>query len=197
MSTVTLTGSLLVATPALDDPTFRRGVVLLLDHDDDGALGVVVNRPTEVDLAAVLPAWQPYTGLPDVVFAGGPVGRDSALGLAAVGAAVHGPTGAVQPVAEEIVGWRWVVGGLGLVDLDAPPELVVGALQGLRIFAGYAGWGSGQLEAEIAEGAWWVLDATPADAFAAEPARLWRNVLRRQGGALALVSTYPDDPAQN
>jgi putative transcriptional regulator len=197
MATVTHTGSLLVATPALDDPTFRRGVVLLLDHDDDGALGVVVNHPTEVGVAAILPAWQPYAGVPDVVFAGGPVGLDSALGLAAVRAAVHGPCGAVQEDDEDPLGWRRVVGGLGLVDLDAPPELVVPALEGLRIFAGYAGWGPGQLEAEIAEGAWWVLDAEPGDAFADEPERLWRDVLRRQGGSLALLATYPDDPSHN
>lgn len=188
-------GSLLVATPLLTDPSFHRSVLLLLDHDEDGALGVVVNRPTQVDVASVLPDWQPYAGVPGVVFHGGPVDLDSALALGAVRRA--GPAAAAEPVTTELLGWRRVVGDLGLVDLDAPPELVVPSLDGLRIFAGYAGWGPGQLEDELAEGAWWVLDAHPHDAFADEPEGLWRSVLRRQTGELALLSTFPEDASHN
>jgi putative transcriptional regulator len=199
MTTTSWAGSLLVATPALGDPSFHRSVVLLLDHDEEGALGVVVNRPTEVDVGAVLPDWEAYAGVPGVVFHGGPVDLDSALALGAVRSALHGPTGLVVPgpAGSDLLGWRRVIGDLGLVDLDAPPELVVPALDRLRIFAGYAGWGSGQLEDEVSEGAWWVLPAEPQDAFADEPEDLWRAVLRRQPGGLALVSTYPDDPALN
>jgi putative transcriptional regulator len=185
--TDSLTGRLLVATPALGDGTFARSVILLLDHDEDGALGVVVNRPTPVEVAEVLPAWQQYATTPGVLFQGGPVSLDSALGLAAVTSGDE----------DEPIGWRRVAGGLALLDLDVPPEVVVTDLSALRIFAGYAGWGAGQLEAELEEGAWYVVLAEPGDAFSADPDGLWRSVLRRQGGPLALVSTYVDNPSLN
>jgi putative transcriptional regulator len=187
LPTADLTGRLLVATPALGDPTFARSVILLLDHDEGGALGVVVNRPTPVEVAEVLPGWQPYATTPGVLFQGGPVSLDSALGLAAVTAEGD----------DEPIGWRRVAGGLGLLDLDVPPEVVVTDMSALRIFAGYAGWGATQLEAELAEGAWYVVPAEPGDAFSPDPEGLWRSVLRRQGGALALVSTYVEDPSVN
>jgi putative transcriptional regulator len=184
---VSFGGSLLVSTPALHDPSFRRTVVLLLDHDEDGALGVVLNRPTEIPVADVLPVWADHVSEPDVVFHGGPVAQDSALGLA------RGSTGATD--AE--VGWRALTGDLGLVDLDAPPEVLVPALAGLRIYVGYSGWGAGQLEDELAEDAWWVFPADPDDMFAGDPDRLWQRVLRRQGGDAALAATLPDDPSLN
>ena len=123
-------GSLLVATPALGDPSFHRSVVLLLDHDEDGALGVVVNRPTEVDVGAVLPDWQAYAGVPGVVFHGGPVDLDSALALGAVRSALHGPTGLVVPgpAGSDLLGWRRVIGDLGPVSythLTLPTILLV------------------------------------------------------------------------
>ena len=98
---------------------------------------------------------------------------------------------------DEPLGVRRIIGSLGLVDLDTPPEVVVAELSGLRIFAGYAGWGEGQLEDEIAEGAWYVVDGEARDAFSDDPERLWRTVLRRQGGDLAMVATYPEDPSLN
>lgn len=182
-----LTGSLLVATPVLGDANFARAVVLILDHDESGALGVVVNRPTAVAVAEVLPGWQPFTTAPGVLFHGGPVALDSALGLAVLPGQGD----------EEPLGWRRVVDGLGLVDLDVPPEVLAGGMADLRIFAGYSGWGAGQLEAELGEGAWYVVPGQVRDAFSAEPALLWRTVLRRQGGDLAMVSTYPHDPTLN
>jgi len=181
-----LTGRLLVATPTLEDPNFRRTVVLVLDHSDDGALGIVVNRPLDVDVAAVLPAWQPYTTNPGRLFQGGPVQLDSALGLVAVPGDGREPDGV-----------RRIIGSLGLVDLDTPPDALAGDVAGLRIFAGYAGWSSGQLEDELGEGAWYVVDSEPRDPFTDAPEGLWRAVLRRQRGDLALVSTYPDDPTMN
>ena len=181
-----LTGQLLVATPLLSEPTFHRTVVLLLDHGHDGAMGVVLNRPMTVEVAAVLPGWQPHTTAPGVLFQGGPVELDSALGLVAV------PGDAGEPR-----GVRRISGALGLVDLDVEPLSVVPSLAGLRVFAGYAGWSLGQLEAEIAEGAWFVVDGESRDPFSADPASLWREVLRRQRGELAYVATYPDDPVQN
>jgi len=181
-----LAGRLLVATPRLEDPNFRRTVVLMLDHSDEGAMGLVVNRPLELDVASVLPSWQPYVTAPGRLFQGGPVGLDGALGLVAV-----------PGDAEEPVGVRRILGSLGLVDLDTPPQIVAGGVAGLRIFAGHAGWGAGQLEAEIAEGAWYVVDAEARDPFSDRPGELWRSVLRRQRGELAFLSTYPDSPADN
>jgi putative transcriptional regulator len=183
-----------VATPALGESNFERSVVLVLDHDEEGALGIVINRPTPVDVAEVLPVWQPLATEPGVLFQGGPVALDSALGLALVPGEGE----------DEPLGWRRVVGRLGLIDLDVPPEVLAAEVTRLRIFAGYAGWGAGQLEDELAEGAWYVVDARfgtgaddAGDPFTEAPEDLWRTVLRRQGGDVAMVSTYPDDPSLN
>ena len=186
MTRLNLTGQLLLATPQLREPVFHRTVVLLLDHGDDGAMGVVLNRPMEVEVAAVLPGWQPHTTAPGVLFQGGPVGLDSALALVAV----PGDTG-------EPAGVRRINGALGLLDLDVEPLTVVPDLAGLRVFAGYAGWSLGQLESEIAAGSWYVVEGEARDPFSAHPSALWREVLRRQRGELAYVATYPEDPNQN
>ena len=185
MEEASLVGRLLVATPGLDDPSFARSVVLVLQHDGDGALGVIVNRATTVAVGDVLPPWQVLSSEPQVLFQGGPVAQDSALGLARVGAA------------DEPIGWRRLDGSIGLVDLDTPTELVADGLGDLRIFAGYAGWKGGQLEDEIDTGSWFVVDSLPGDAFVADPTTLWRDVLRRQHGEMALVSSFPDDPSMN
>ena len=192
MCTVTdsMTGRLLVAAPSLDDPNFERSVVFLVDHDEEGALGVVLNRPTSVDVGAILPPWEGRTSQPGVVFRGGPVGQDSALALARL--SVPSDDGDDEPV-----GFRSVSGSLGLVDLDAPPELLSAELAAMRVFAGYAGWSPGQLEDEVAEGSWFVVESVPGDAFSDEPEQLWRAVLRRQIGELALVATFPEDPSLN
>ncbi|MCP2334947.1 YqgE/AlgH family protein [Actinomadura rupiterrae] len=184
-------GTLLVATPQLDDPNFRRTVVLVVEHDGDGGtLGVVLNRPTEVPVDRVLPPWAELVTVPSVVFQGGPVALDNALALARL------------PGEDEPLGWRALDGDaavarVGLVDLDAPPALLAPELLQLRVFAGYAGWGAGQLLGEIEEGAWYLVSAEAGDVFAAEPDRLWQQVLRRQAGDLAFVSTFPDDPTMN
>lgn len=187
----TIAGRLLVATPQLADPNFRRSVVLVVEHEaDDGTLGVVLNRPTEVPVDRVLPPWSELVTGPSVVFQGGPVALDSALALAHV-------RGTDEPL-----GWRGLSGSpavarLGLVDLDAPPELLAPEVTRLRVFAGYAGWGAGQLRSEIEEGAWYVVPARSGDVFMDAPDRLWQDVLRRQGGDLAFVATFPDDPSLN
>ncbi|MEU2164406.1 YqgE/AlgH family protein [Streptomyces chengbuensis] len=180
-----LTGRLLVATPALADPNFDRAVVLLLDHDEEGSLGVVLNRPTPVGVGDILETWAGLAGEPGVVFQGGPVSLDSALGIAVI------------PGDEGPLGWRRVHGAIGLVDLEAPPELLASSLGSLRIFAGYAGWGPGQLEGELNEGAWYVVESEPGDVSSPRPEALWRSVLRRQRNELAMVATYPDDPSLN
>jgi putative transcriptional regulator len=180
-----MAGRLLVASPELTADQFRRTVILLLDHDSEGSLGVVVNRPTRLPVGEVLPRWGDHVAAPQVVFQGGPVSKDSALGLARL----H--------TSGEAVGWRRLHENLGLIDLDAPPDLLAPGLRALRVFAGYAGWKPGQLAAEISSGAWFCVDSVPSDAFSRTPTNLWRAVLRRQSGSLALASTYPDDPTAN
>lgn len=177
---------LLVATPLLLDPNFADSVVLLLDVDDSGALGVVLNRPTPVAVADVLPDWRDTVSDPEVLYQGGPVTPEGALAVAFV-----------RPGTELPVGFRVVLGRLGLLDLDTPPELLEGGLEGLRIFAGYAGWGAGQLEAEVDEGSWYVVPAEAGDVFRDDPTELWRDVLRRQPGELAWHTTRPIDPTLN
>jgi putative transcriptional regulator len=188
-----LTGRLLVASPALADPNFDRAVVLLLDHDEEGTLGVVLNRPTPVGVGDVLEPWATLAGAPPVVFQGGPVSLDSALALAVVPGEARSRDGEDG----EPLGWQRVHGAIGLVDLEAPPELLAAELGSLRIFAGYAGWGPGQLEDELVEGAWYVVESEPGDVSAPDPEQLWRSVLRRQRSELAMVATYPDDPSLN
>ena len=184
-------GRLLIATPMLADPNFRRTVVLVVEHEaEQGTLGVVLNRPTELPVGQVLEPWNELATDPSVVFSGGPVAQTSALALALI-------TGADEPV-----GWHPLDGGpsmarLGLVDLDAPPGLIAPAITRMRVYAGYAGWGTGQLQGEIDEGAWYVVRAEPGDPFGADPGRLWSAVLRRQGGEMAYVATFPDDPSRN
>ncbi len=185
-------GRLLVATPELVDPNFERTVVLLLDVDEDGSLGVVLNRPSPVPVGEILTAWSGLVAEPDVLFQGGPVSTDSALAVARL--APGAPGGPEDP--EGPVGFRRLYDRTGIIDLDAPTELFGTVLAGLRIFAGYSGWGSEQLEAEIEEGSWYVVPSEPSDAFG-EPVGLWARVLRRQPGELAWVSTRPVDASQN
>ena len=179
-------GRLLVATPQIEDGTFRRAVVLVLHHDDGGAQGVVLNRPLEADIESVLPGWKVVTTLPQTLFQGGPVELNSAIGLVTV------PGDDPEPM-----GVRHLFGGVGLVDLDAPPTLVAAEVAGMRIFAGYAGWSPSQLEGEVARGDWYVVDSEARDAFTAHPGRLWTEVLSRQRDNLKLVAGYPDDPSLN
>lgn len=185
---VPVAGRLLVAAPAMTDPNFARTVVFLLDHDEEGTLGVVLNRPSHVPVGAVLPSWDGRTTGADVVFGGGPVAEDSALGLALLPGPVDGP---------EPEGFRRVAGPYGLVDLDIDPDGAASNLIAVRIFAGYAGWAEGQLADEIARGDWYVVDGGSDDVFAAETADLWHRVLRRQPGDLAFLATPSVDPSLN
>ncbi|MEU1214376.1 YqgE/AlgH family protein [Streptomyces sp. NPDC005791] len=193
-----LTGRLLVAAPALADPNFDRAVVLLLDHDEQGSLGVVLNRPTPVGVGDILESWAGLTGEPDVVFQGGPVSLDSALGVAVIpGDERSAASSGHRSSRGDPIGCRRVHGAICLVDLEAPPELLAAALGSLRIFAGYAGWGPGQLETELTDGAWYVVESEPGDVSSPHPENLWRAVLRRQRSELAMIATYPDDPSLN
>lgn len=180
-----LAGRLVVATHELVDRTFRRTVVLLLAHDDhEGAAGVVLNRPSGVELPERLQQWAALAAPPAEIFTGGPVGRDTVIGVGAAGG-----DGDI-----DVAGWQQIADGIGVVDLSGDALVAVGRLRSVRLFAGYAGWDAGQLEREIAAGAWFVVDARPDDPLTTSPARLWRAVLARQGG---VFTTVPDDPGLN
>ena len=166
-------GHLLIATPNLGDPNFDMTIVYMLEHNEDGALGVVVNRPTESPAATHLPELAPMLSPPDVFFLGGPVSPDHVIGV--------GRTG----------------GSIEIVDLDALLEGRLPAPDGFRLFAGYSGWAPGQLDTEMVTGSWFVVDAFDGDVFGPHPTELWRDVLRRQGGRLGRLSLYPDSPMVN
>jgi putative transcriptional regulator len=181
-------GALLVAMPSLSDPTFAGTVVYVLDHTDTGTLGVVLGRPSQVEIRDVLPGWCDLAVEPGVFHVGGPCETDTALCLATSPLAVGETEG----------GLRRVAGDVYLVDLDSDPDEYEGQLSGLRVFAGYAGWSPGQLASEIAEGAWACVPGRPSDVLspAAGP-ELWRQVMGRQSGRLAVLSTAPADPTAN
>jgi putative transcriptional regulator len=185
MAVASLKGRLLVANPLLPDPNCDRTVVLLLAHEDEGALGVVLNRPSDTEVDAPLPRWERLAASPSVVFVGGPVAPGAAICLARV------------PEGQHADGWIPLVGELGTLDLEQDPDDVVVGVAAIRVFAGYAGWGPGQLEQEIDAGAWFVLPAEPGDPMSDDPEQLWKRVLRRQGGRLALVAALPPDPSLN
>jgi putative transcriptional regulator len=179
-------GDLLVASVLLADGVFNQTVVLVLDSDEDGALGVILNEISQTPLDAVLPEWAKAVSQPALLFHGGPVSPNGAICLASV----------ASP-GDEPPGWRPLFDNVGLLHLDTPIEIVAGAYQDLRIFAGYAGWGAGQLQTELAEGMWYVLDADYDDVFGPHPLELWRRVLRRQAGEMAFFSTWVEDPELN
>ncbi len=182
-------GRLLVASPLLPDPNFDRTVILLLAYNEEGALGLVLNRPSQTLLAAPLPRWETLAADPPVVFVGGPVQHQAVICLAR--------SSGTPEAAEPQVGWRPVTPDVGTLDLDSDPDVFHTSVSQVRVFAGYAGWSAAQLENEIEAGAWWVVDAEAGDAFSAEPDELWKRVLRRQRGSLALVASFPDDPTMN
>ena len=180
-----LAGRLLVASPKLVDPNFARAVVCVCAHDAGGAMGVVLNRPLPgVEVAEHLPEWRAALGDPATAFAGGPVEQSAALALGRLRGAAPGTR------------WTLITARLGLVDLRSEPR-DLDELEEMRIFLGYAGWAAGQLEAEIAEDAWFVVAAAESDPFTREPDTLWRDVLRRQGGQLAMFAYFPTEPGLN
>lgn len=176
-----------MATPPLEDPNFDRTVIYVLEHQLDGALGVVLNRPTEEPLGEPLDRWTDLQADPPTVFEGGPVEPDALIALALANEPLAEPTDELSPVMGRVVS----------ADLSTDPAFVTGVVSEVRVFRGYAGWGPGQLDGEIELGAWLVLDAEPTDVFAAEPKDLWRLVLRRQGGRLAWLAAAPDDLSAN
>ena len=180
-------GRLLVATPLLTDPNFERTVIFVCFHDANGAFGLVLNRPVGAPAGDLVPDWQPLLTPPGELHSGGPVERSSFLGLGAM----EGPRD------EGIEWWTPIAHGVGLVNLAGDVEEAADALEALRVYHGYTGWGGGQLDAEIGENSWFVVDADPEDPFTERPGRLWNTVLGRQRGELAMYGTYPEDAKVN
>ena len=183
--TAQLRGKLLVSTPALTDPNFDRTVVLLLEHGDEGALGIVLNRPTETPIIDAVPDWAGLVGAPPLVFLGGPVGVGTIIALARSNG--DDPPPGTEQVSERLVA----------VDLSLDAQLLAPMVSSVRVWTGYAGWAPGQLEDEIAQDAWFVVAAADTDVTTAEPTGLWRAVLARQPGTLSWFSNFPADPAHN
>lgn len=177
-------GKLLVAAPSLVDPNFRQTVLLMLEHGAEGALGVVLNRPSELPVKGAIDEWFAAVSEPRVVFVGGPVSQSSVIALASV---------ALDDADDH---WAQVVGRIGTIDLEKNPS-DIGGLDQVRIFAGYAAWAPGQLEGELDENAWFVLDHDGADPFAEAPEELWWEVFGRQDGELNRLRLYPRNPTDN
>lgn len=177
-----LRGKLLIASPALSDPNFERTVVLITEHGEDGAMGIVLNRPSEAEVAEVVPELGPIAG-EETIFVGGPVQPEALVVLGEF----SDPDKAAWIVVAEV----------GLVsaqtDLDELPD----AVRRGRVYAGFSGWAPGQLEAEIDEDSWIIEPPMPAELFPENPATLWSDVLERKGGEYALVARMPADPSMN
>ncbi|MFI9507067.1 YqgE/AlgH family protein [Nocardia sp. NPDC052566] len=181
-------GTLLLSATELVEPTFRRTVVYIIEHNEAGSLGVVLNRPSDTAVVDVLPRWSEAAAAPRTLFIGGPVKRDAALclGTIRVGASLDG-----------VQGLRRIDGRVALVDLDADPGHIAPVVEGIRIFAGYAGWTFGQLEGELDNNDWIVLSALPSDPINAGHPDLWAHVLRRQPLPLSLLATHPIELERN
>jgi putative transcriptional regulator len=178
-----LRGQLLIASPALLDPNFARTVVLVVEHNDEGAMGIVLTRPSEAPVAEAVPPLEDLVDESELVFVGGPVEPAAVVVLAE-----FDDTDAAAAI---------VFGDLGFLRADAEPEILGTAARRFRVFAGYAGWGAGQLEAELALPSWIVEPPQLEDVFTDDPESLWSAVLRRKGGQFALIATMPPDPSMN
>ncbi len=178
-----LRGKLLIASPALSDPNFARSVVLLAEHTTDGAMGLVLNRPSDAEVAVAVGELGGIVAPGDVVYEGGPVQTSAVMVLAEFN----------DPEASAAV----VLGDVGFLPSAGDPGDLADGLRRTRVFAGHSGWGPGQLDAELEEGSWIVVEARVDDVFAPDPDELWIEALERKGGAFALLARVPDDPSVN
>lgn len=178
-----LQGSLLIAGPGLIDPNFRRTVVLVAEHGPEGAMGLVLNRPSALIVADVVPHLTDLVPADDPVWFGGPVDGDAVVAV-----------GDFEDLDEAAA---LIVGSIGFLPAEADATRLAGAVRSARVYAGYAGWSGGQLEAELAEDSWIVEPSRPEDVFYADGTDLWSGVLRRKGGRFRLLATMPDDPSLN
>jgi putative transcriptional regulator len=178
-----LKGQLLLASPALFDPNFRRTVVLVTEHTDEGAAGLVLNRRSDTAVVEAVPDLAPLVTDEELVYVGGPVQQEAVLCLAEF----------EDPEEAAIL----VVDHVGFVPGDGDFGLIAGSTRRARVFAGYAGWGPGQLEAELEASSWIVEEAEQADLFAEPETDLWSSIMRAKGGIYRVVALMPDDPAVN
>jgi putative transcriptional regulator len=179
-----LRGQLLIASPALLDPNFNRTVVLIAEHDDEtGAMGVVLNRQTELSVSEAAPVLADIVEADAMVHEGGPVQATAVVILAQF----HDAAAAAVPVLDDV----------GFVAGDADFEALGPEVSRARVFAGLAGWSPGQLEAELERDDWILEPARPDDVFTDDPEALWALVLERKGGSFALVARMPSDPSMN
>jgi len=181
--TESLSGRLLLASPALSDPNFARAVVLVGVHDEEGAMGLVLNRPATVKVAEAAPALAGAAGQEEPLFVGGPVSPTALVCL-------------VEFLDPERAGLL-LVDRIGFPAPDAQVEALERDSGRVRVFAGYAGWGAGQLDSELGRGDWIVEEALPQDVFAEDPDGLWSAVLARKGGGYAALARMPQDPSVN
>ena len=177
-----LRGQLLIASASLVDPNFHRTVVLVAEHGDEGAMGLVLNRPSPTDVAEAVPALATMVEPGETLYLGGPVQPESVVVLGEFR----------EPEEAAVV----VTGRIGFMPADSEPDAIADATDRVRVYAGYAGWGTGQLEEEIEEGSWIVEPARPDDVFG-EDGDLWVDVLRRKGGRYRVLALMPDDPSLN
>jgi putative transcriptional regulator len=177
-----LKGQLLVAGPSLLDPNFRRTVVLVGEHTDEGALGVVLNRASEATVEDAVPELSALVDDDELVHVGGPV-QPSAIVV-------------VADFADPEQAGALILGSVGFLPAEVDPE-TIGELRRARVFAGYAGWGPGQLDEELDEGSWIVAPALAEDVFTGDPEELWSDVLRRKGGPFEVLALMPPDPSAN
>jgi putative transcriptional regulator len=178
-----LAGQLLLASPALMDPNFRRTVVLIGVHNPDGAMGVVLNRPSGVTVGEAVPQLQEAVAEREPVYLGGPVQPGSVVLLAEF----------LDPAPAGLL----VLGRIGFPAADADLAGLGDVIARRRVFAGFAGWGEGQLDAELEHGDWIAHNAQPEDVFSDDPEELWGSVLARKGGSYALLARMPADPSMN
>jgi putative transcriptional regulator len=177
-----LRGHLLLSAAGLWDPNFRKTIVLIGHHDEDGAVGVVLNRATDVSVAEAVPPLADLVPEGEPLYIGGPVQPQAAVVLAEF----------EDPSRAEII----ALDSIGFLPEEVDPD-EIGGIRRARVFSGYSGWGAGQLEAELEEGSWIVEPAQADDVFADDPERLWDRVLRRKGGEFAILRTMPVDPSLN
>lgn len=178
-------GKLLIATPAIGDGNFEQSVIFMLHHDADGALGVIINEPSELAVEELLPRWAELIIDPAVIFQGGPVQKNGFIGVGRrIGELAEG---ALAVPDSDLV----------TVDLDSDPALAAAQVDRLRLFRGYSGWAPHQLDTELAAGAWFTVVSKPEDMWSPDPSALYEQVLLRQQGDLRWFANAPLDPSQN
>src|SRR3954447_6932844 len=172
-----LRGQLLVASPVLADPNFSRTVVFITEHNDEGAMGLVLDRPSETAVDAVVPQLAEIAG-GEPIWVGGPVQPEAIVLLAEF---------------SDLEAAAWiVVADVGLASADVDLDELAAAVRRGRVYAGYSGWGPGQLEAEMADESWILEPPLPAELFPDDPATLWSDVLARKGGQYTLIARMPE-----